>query len=696
MDLNKLIKPKSLAVIGASEKEGFGGDTTRNLLKFSGNLDRVYLVNPKRDTVFDRKCYHSVAEIDDTLDLCIICTPKSTVISLLREAAAKGCGGAVVFASGYGETGAQGKTDEQELIEEADKLGIAVMGPNCAGFANFIDKIFCFAFLVEERDRTGNIGFISQSGQIILGGLDLPYMAFSYCISSGNSCNVTVEDYLQFLVDDPGTKVVAAYLEGITQPAKLTAAFRKAAMIKKPVIVLKTGKSQRSQQLAASHTGSLSGSDQVIRSVMRKYGVIEADDLEELCGTAAAFSWLKELPKGNRTVFMNVSGGEAGVTAELADHFGITLAEYQNETKAFLESLVPEYGSVNNPFDMTAGIGYNTPVMVEAIKAISKDPGVDMIVIGYTITPEVFDATITRMVDAARIACGEGGIKPIVWIPFISHTRDRESADILKSSGVPLLSTGHYAFRCLKAIQNFALFDFEDISASLPDKEIGADFISLSEYDSLRFLQDNGIPIMPPLAIAATLDKALEEAAKLGYPLACKVHSADIQHKSDVGGVKLNIKSSKELEEAWYAIMTSTAEKCPKARVEGVLIRPMLKPGVEMIIGINNDKQFGPTVMIGMGGVFVELFKDVQLALAPLTKKQAEQMIKRLKAFPLLNGYRGSKPCDVDALAGLLVRISEIAAANKNSIKELDINPVFVTEEGVAIADALLIKAKEN
>jgi acetyltransferase len=400
MDMNKLIKPESLAVIGASEKDGFGGDTTRNLLKFSGNLDRVYLINPKRDTVFGRKCYHSVAEVDDTIDLCIICTPKATVIPLLREAAAKGCGGAVVFASGYGEIGAKGKTDEQELIVEANKLGIAIMGPNCAGFANFINKIFCFAFLVEERDRSGNIGFISQSGQIILGGLDLPNMGFSYCISSGNSCNVKVEDYLQFLVDDPDTKVVAAYLEGITQPGKLVETFRKAAMMKKPVVVLKTGKSQRSRQLAASHTGSLSGSDEVMRAVMRKYGVIEVNDLEELCGTAAAFSWLKELPKGNRTVFMNVSGGEAGVTAELADHFEIPLAEYKNETKEFLGSLVPEYGSVNNPFDMTAGIGYNTPVMVNAIKAISKDSGVDMIVIGYTITPEVFDATITHMVDA--------------------------------------------------------------------------------------------------------------------------------------------------------------------------------------------------------------------------------------------------------------------------------------------------------
>lgn len=691
MDLNKLIKPRSVAVIGASEKEGFGGDTTRNLLKFSGNLDRIYLVNPKRDTIFDRKCYHSVTEIDDTVDLCIICTPKKTVIPLLREAATKGCGGAVVFASGYGETGPAGKADEEELISEANKLGIAVMGPNCAGFANFIGHIFCFAFLVEERNRSGNIGFISQSGQIILNGLDTPGMGFSYVVSSGNSCNVKVEDYLQFMVDDPDTKVVAAYLEGISQPAKLTAALAKAAKIKKPVVVLKTGKSQKSQQLAASHTGSLSGSDAVVRAVMRKYGVVEAEDLQELIGIANAFSWLDTLPKGDGTVFMNVSGGEAGITAELAEEYSINLAEFSDKTHKTLSGLVPDYGSVNNPFDMTAGIGYNTPVLVEALKAIAADQGVDMIVLGYNLTPEIFDATMSHMVDAVRIFKEEGGKKPVFWLPFNEHTRNAECAETLKKCGVPLLSTGIYGFRAIKAIQNFAQSEYEDVPVSLPDKELGSSSQALSEYASLCFLRDNGIDI-PPQAVADTVERALAEGKKLGYPLSCKVHSADILHKSDVGGVKLNIKTPEELTAAYKAIMASVKEKCPAAKVEGVLLKPMLKQGVEMIIGINNDKQFGPTVMIGMGGVFVELFKDVQLATAPLSKKQAEAMIRKLKAFPLLDGYRGSKKCDVNALVNLLVKISEMAAANKNSIKELDLNPVFVTDEGVALADALLIE----
>ncbi len=689
LNLNKLLKPNTVAIVGASEKAGFGGDTTRNYLKFSKNLDNLYLVNPGRDTIFGRPAYHSLAEIPVDVDLVILCTPQKTILSLLEQAADKHCGGAVIYASGYSEVGAEGKVLQQELVEKANSLGIAVMGPNCAGFANFIDGIFAFAFLVEERDRRGNIGMLSQSGQIVLGGLDSRTMGFSHVISSGNSCNVKVEDYLDFLVDDEDTKVVAAYIEGITKPAKLIATFRKAALMKKPIVVLKTGKSTKSQQLAASHTGSLSGADKVIRAIFRRYGVIEAGDLNELMGIATAFSWLKKLPEGDRCVFMNVSGGEAGVTADLAEEYGIQLAEYQPETRAALEKLVPDYGSVNNPFDMTAGIGYNTPVMVEAMEAISADENVDVICIGYTITPEVWDDTITHMVEAASIASQNPDMKPVFWLPFIEHTRDKKSADDLRAAQVPLLPTGKYGCDALKKILTFATSEFEDLEAAIPEsvKKAGE---ALSEYESLLFLEKNGVPI-PPQAVAASADEAAAEAKKLGYPLSVKIHSRDIQHKSDVGGVKLNIQDEAGLRKAFDDIMKSCSEKAPDARLSGVLLKPMLKPGVEMIIGVNNDKDFGPMIMIGMGGVFVELFKDVQLAPAPLSAKQAEKMIRSLKSFPLLNGYRGSAKCDVDALADLLVKISEMAAANKETLKELDINPVFVTEDGVAIADALLI-----
>lgn len=689
MNLQKLLKPKTVAIVGASEKAGFGGDTTRNYLKFSRNLEGLYLVNPGRDTLFGRKAYHSLDEVPVDVDLVVLCTPQRTIIPLLRDAARKHCGGAVVFASGYAETGAEGKALQQELVEEANRLGIAVMGPNCAGFANFVDGIFSFAFLVEERERAGNIGMVSQSGQIVLGGLDSYGMGFSHVISSGNSCNVKVEDYLDFLVDDPDTRVVAAYVEGITKPETLVRALRKAAGKKKPVVILKTGRSSKSQELAASHTGSMSGADKVLRAIFRRYGVIEASDHNELCAYATALSWLARLPQGKRCAFMNVSGGEAGITADLADEYGIALAQYSDKTRAFLQTLVPEYGSVNNPFDMTAGIGYNAPAMCSALHAISDDPGVDAICVTYTITPEIWDDTIACMVKAVDMAMGQGGMKPVFWLPLVEHSRHRSSADTLRRAGVPLLPTGRYGCGALKKILDFSTGDYAPTDIALPEKRHTAAH-ALSEYDSLRYLQSHGVEI-PPQAVAVNHEQALEAARELGYPLSVKIHSADIQHKSDVGGVRLNIRNDEQLLEAFDAVMDSCARKAPGAKLEGVLLKPMLKTGAEMIIGVNNDPDFGPMVLIGMGGVFVELFQDVQLAPAPLTMEQARQMIRSLKAYPLLNGYRGSPVCDQEALARLLVDIGRMAAEGKEEIKELDLNPVFVTDQGVAIADALLI-----
>lgn len=693
MELTKLLAPKSVAIVGASERSSFGGDCTRNMFRFSSKDVKIYLVNPKQDTIMGHKCYHSLLEIEDTIDLCIICTPKATVIDILRQAAQKGCGGAVVYASGYRETGAQGAAFEKELVDTANELGIAVMGPNCAGYANFVGGIFAFAFLVEERDRRGNIGLLSQSGQIVLSALDYPELAFSYVISSGNSADVKMEDYLDFLVEDEQTKVVAVYLEGITQPDKFANTLAKAARKRKPVVILKTGRSEKSKQLAASHTGSLSGSDKTLRSLFKKYGVIDVSDIQELFSVAEAFSVMNKLPKGNRAVYMNVSGGEAGVTADLNDLYGIPLAEYSLETRAVLKQLVPEYGSVNNPFDMTAGIGYNAPVMSKALQTISADSSVDFIVIGYTMIPEMWDDTSEHMVQAIEMAQAESRntLKPIFWLSYVEHTRHPETRQRCEQCGVPVLPSGHYGMMVMKKICDFINFHFEDHKLGLPNTSNQAFAVPLSEYDSLCRLKSFGISI-PPQRVAATVEEALAAAEELGYPLSCKIHSPDIQHKSDVGGVKLNLQTPEHLEEAFAEIMKNVSANRPDARLEGVLLKPMLKSGVEIIIGVVNDPQFGPNVMVGLGGVFVELFKDVQMALAPISKNQALQMISSLKSYKLLTGYRGSPKVNIDSLAELLVKVGDFALANKDTLKELDINPVFACEDGVSIADALLVE----
>ncbi|WP_409969362.1 acetate--CoA ligase family protein [Bengtsoniella intestinalis] len=689
MNLEKLLNPRSVAIVGATEKPGFGGDTTRNYLQFSKDLDHLYLVNPRGGELFGRKAYTSLAEIPEDVDMVILCTPEKTILGLLEEAAAKNCGGAVVFASGYGEVGAEGKIKEQLLIETANKLGIAIMGPNCGGFANYGLGRVAFAFLMEDRERAGNIGLVSQSGQIALSGLDTMHYGFSYVISSGNSCNVSVEEYLEFLVDDDGTKVVCAYMESVKKPAALARLLDKAARKKKPVVLLKTGRSTKSQELAASHTGALSGSDKVLRAMFKRYGVIEADDIEEMYSLALTFSTATSLPKGDRIVYMNVSGGEAGVTADLVDDFKLPLAEYNPETKAKLQSLVPSYGSVNNPFDMTAGIGYNTPAMVEAMEAISADENVDAICIDYTITPQIWDQTIAYMVKAVSIVREKETMKPVFWLPFVSHSRHVESIESLAAAGVPMLPTGLYGCRVLRKVLDFANFEYQPFTPSMV-APVGQTAKALSEVDSLCFLEKHGV-VIPPQATAANTEEAMAQAKILGYPLSAKVDSPDILHKSDVGGVKLNIRNDAELCAAFDAIMESCTKAKPDAMIHGVLLKPMLELGAEMIIGVNNDKDFGPMIVVGMGGVFVELLHDVQMRPAPVNHQEAMEMLEQLVSYPLLTGYRGSQPKNVQALADLLVSISQMASQCADQIKELDINPVFVTQDGVSIADALLI-----
>jgi acyl-CoA synthetase (NDP forming) len=693
MNLRELLKPQSLAIIGASEKPGFGGDTTKNLYRYTKNTDRIYLVNPGRDTIFGHKSYHSVSDIDDVVEMVVICTPQKTVIPLLKEAKEKGCKAAVVFASGYSEVGTEGKILQDELMAECEKLDISIMGPNCAGFANFVDEIFLFAFETEERERSGKIGMISQSGQICLSAMDWPCMDFSYLISSGNSSNVKVEDYIEFMVDDEDTEVVIGYVEGINNPETFVRALEKAALKKKPVVLLKTGRSKKSQELANSHTGSLSGSDSAIRAIMRKYGVIQVDDLQSLCAVANMFATIKRMPKDGRFVFMSCSGGESGVAADLADFFNIELADLKPETSAELQAVLPSYATVNNPLDMTAQLGYDTEKLCVTFRALFKDENVDVLSIAYTITEEIFDTTVNYISEAISIVSEDENAKPIIWIPYFEHTRNRENAAILKAAGCPILPSGKGGFEVAKKFSDFISFEYEDIKLKLPEDNQGRETVIYSEYDSGEYLSSKGLKISPQ-ATAETAEDAVKIAEEFGYPIVLKVNSPDIMHKSDVGGVKLNLKNADAVRGAFESIMNSATTKCPDAKINGVLVKPMLEAGLEFIIGVNNDPQFGPMIMVGLGGVFVEIFKDVQLAPVPLSKAQARSMIKQLKGYKLLDGYRGGKKYDIEALIDFIVNIGDIAAAQKNEIKELDINPLFVNEKGVEMADALLVTYK--
>lgn len=697
MELSGLLTPRTLAVVGASEKDGFGGDTCRNIMTFTKDLDKIYFVNPKRETVLGKTCYKSLLDIPAPIDLAIICTPQKVVMSVMEDAVKKGCKGAVIFASGYKEAGETGAKYQKELEDFCNEHEIAVMGPNCAGFANYINDIFSFAFLVDNRDRHGHIGMIAQSGQVCLSAMDTPGMGFSYIISSGNSLNVKVEDYLNYLVDDENTKVVGAYIEGFTKPDVLEEVFRKAALKKKPIVILKTGRSQKASQLASSHTGSLSGSDKAFDAIAEKFGIIRVNDLQEFYGALNAFAILDELPKGSRYMFMNVSGGEAGISADLAYLNQVELADLSEDTVSKLNKVIPSFATATNPLDMTAVLAYDEERVCQCMQIFEKDPEINAIVMAYTITPEILDTTIYHLEEGIALARKSGVKKPIFWLSFVEHSRNEKVMEHLQSMHVPLLPSGQYGLQILNHIGRFSDIKPEEknLELAIPKPAKKKDSVAFSEYDSMMMLKESGMDVGVQ-EVAVSEEEAVSIGQKIGFPVALKIDSPDILHKSDVGGVKLNIKNEEEIRQAYRTIMDNVSRHVPNARIHGILIKPMLDAGLEVITGVNNDPQFGPMVMIGLGGIFVEIFKDVTLYPAPLNKNEALNMIRKLKGYPLLNGYRGGTKYDVDALAEFIVNIAQFACQNKDELKELDINPVFVYEQGkgVAMADALVVKYK--
>ena len=699
MNLNKLLKPTSVAVIGASEKEGFGGDVCRNILSYVEDRSHVYFIHPKRDSVFGVPCYKSISDVPENVDLMVICTSQKTVIPLLQEGAKKGVGGAVVFASGYGEVGtAEGKQNEAELIAAAKELNIAVMGPNCAGFVNYIDNVQAFAFISAKRDRKGSVGVVSQSGQLCLSMMDDPGMRFSYNISAGNGKIVQMEDYMDFLVDDEDTKVVSIYIEGVKNADKFAAVLKKAAEKRKPVVILKAGRSAKGGAIAASHTGSLSGSDASFDAVLKKFGAIRVDDLEELIAMSLMLSTMKRMPEKATFASMNLSGGETGICADVGSLNGIEYPDFTEETLKKLKEQLPSYASPNNPLDMTASLSYDADLYAGALRTVMDDPNIGMVLIGYTLLLEIADPCIHYMYKGIEKVVQEkgGNCKPIAMIPFAENTRNPEYQEKLFQIGVPVLPPPVYAFKLLRHLADFIAYEPEtktlELAVGHPKSE---ETQALSEHESKQELKVYGV-LVPDEVIVTSKEEAAQFTKNHPDPLVMKVESADILHKSDVGGVKLNVCGPEAAEKAYEEIMESVTAKRPDAHINGILTVPMLDAGVEIIIGVNNDPQFGPMIMVGMGGVFVEVFKDVALYPAPLKEEEALEMLKSLKSFKLLNGYRGTEKCDIKALCQTIVAISNYAQTNKDVLKELDINPLFVYPEGkgVGVADALIVKRK--
>lgn len=699
MDMNKLMRPRSLVVVGASDKRGMVGGATKSSV-LSAIEKHVYYLNPKYDTVNGRICYHSLSELPEVPDCILICTPAKTVAPYLREAGKMGIGAAVVLASGFSEERTEeAKTLSDEVKSICEQYDIALCGPNCIGIVNGMDKVCVTAnfdetmTMLQPGSRRG-IGAVAQSGYISSGFNNPDCDRLACVVSAGNSIVCGLEDYLLYYAQDDRINCIAAYIEGISKPKVLEQALTIAAQKRKPVVVLKAGSSEKGGFAAASHTGSLAGNYRSAESVLKKFGVIVTQSLQELVSTARMFAVLDgNLPQTTGVAGINFSGGENTLCADSCERHGIPLPAFAPATTETIRSVVPPYATPANPLDATTALFSEQEKVRALFRAVRDDPSIGLVTLGNDVGLHSEPKDITCAEILSELSAGEG-IAPTVVIPSFEKPRNPDILRKFESAGIPVLSTGETAYASIRHLLDFAAFRPESVtlSLSLPDTQPKPGRRTLSEAASKSALAEVGVPF--PAQQLITSEHELDEALdRFPFPLVMKIDSPDIPHKTEAGGVRLNIGSREEAHTALRDILSGCRAYAPEARINGVMLQEQLKPGLEVLIGVSNDRQFGPLMLCGLGGVFAEVLKDTALYPCPLSTEEARSMILSLKSRKLFEGYRGGAPLDTDALAELITAVSSYVCAHKEELAELDLNPVFVYErgKGVCAADALIV-----
>jgi acyl-CoA synthetase (NDP forming) len=666
---------------------------------------RVYPVNPKVKQLYGLQCFPTIAAIDDQIDLAVIMVRDA--VTALRECAEKGCKFVVVFTAGFSETGAEGAAKEAELARIARSAGIRLFGPNTNlnAFETFVDFPGKKVALVTQ---SGN------QGRPIVQGQELG-VGFSYWIPTGNEVDLEAADFIQYFATHEETGVVAAYIEGFRDPVRLRRAADACVKARKPIVLIKVGRSEAGMRMAQAHTGHLTGSDRVVDGLFRQYGIVRVDDLDELLEFSSLFARLPR-PRGNRVCVYGISGGTSALMSDLLGARGLPVPELAPDTQRRLRAIIPDYLTVRNPVDNGAAI-IKTGKGPAIIDAMADDPNTDFIVTPIAgALPGLTETFAEELVELHR-----SGRKPsaVVWAsPLIDDPAFR----ILVEGRVPLFRS----FRnCVKALDAyFAYHAFAERYVSPLDgtgpgaaagravpavgqapreaaagQGAGAAIAgrrgktgALSEADSKRLLAAYGIPVTRE-EVARTREEAVAVARRVGFPVAAKISSPDILHKSEAGLVRLGIASEADLERAFAELEAAARAAFPDATIDGILVQEMVHGGQEVMLGVSVDPHFGPTVLFGLGGLFVEALEDVALRPTPLSRADAEAMVGEIRGRKVLQGWRGAPPADTDAIVDAIVRLARLAQDHGGELRELDVNPimVFPRGQGLKALDALVV-----
>ncbi|MFC1659962.1 acetate--CoA ligase family protein [Gemmatimonadota bacterium] len=693
LKLDPFFRPESIAVVGASRNPGtIGYQIVDNLLRhrFTGV---IYPVNPYARTIHSILAYPSVTEVPGEVDLAVIVVPKELVLEVADACGEKGVKALVVISAGFKEVGGEGVAREKELVKLVRRHGMRLVGPNCMGLLNTAEDISMNATFAPTMPPAGATSFLSQSGA--LGVTILDYAAeygigIHQFVSIGNKPDVSGNDLIEHWEDDPGTRVILMYLESFGNPRHFTRIARRVSR-KKPIAVVKSGRTPAGALAASSHTGALAGADLAIDALLDQCGVLRANSIEELFDFAMAFENLPA-PAGNRVAIVTNAGGPGIIIADACESLGLNVVELSPATQAGLRSVFPAEASVRNPVDMIASATAESYRI--ALTTVLEDPNVDAAIAAFVPPLGVKQIDVAEsIVDAAALRTD----KPVLAVLMGREGLPQGRAE-LKEAGIPAYIFPESAARALAAMHRHRewterpqlppeTFRVEgEVVTGILDRVQAAGRTRLTELEALKVFQAYGIPTIP-YRVAHSEEAAVTAAEELGYPVVLKVLSPEVVHKTDVGGVRVDLRSSEETAAAYQDILRSVREARPDARMEGVLVESFLKAGREVIVGMSTDPRFGPVLMFGLGGIYVEALKDVSFRVQPVTKADAQEMIRDIRGFPLLEGVRGEAGADLDLLVEVIQRVSQLVG-DHDRIEELDLNPFLVFEEGGMAVDA--------
>lgn len=687
--MEKFFRPSSVAVIGASQKNGkIGHDVLLNLIEY-GYKGKIYPINPNDKEIMGLKAYPSVLEIKGDIDLAVFAIPAPTVPEVLKECGRKGVKAAIVITAGFKETGPEGKKLETQLAETGKEFGIRILGPNCLGL--ICKESLLNASFAGVSPLPGDIAFFSQSGALCTAILDWAVkekIGFSKFISLGNKADISETTLLKALGDDPDTKVILGYIEDVKDGQEFMR-LAKEVTAKKPVIIYKAGGTKAGARAASSHTGSLAGSEAAFNAAFAQTGIIRAATIEDLFDYAVAFSYQK-LPKGDKLAIITNAGGPGIIAIDAVERSQFAkVAQLSKETVDYLRSSLPRNAALNNPVDV---IGDADEARYKiAINAVLKDPNVDGAIV--ILTPQ----SNSKIKETAECLAQAPHDKP-VFTSFIGGKLVEKGLTVLQENRIPNYRFPERAissFDVMVKYKNIRETPREAVKTFKVDKEKVKNIIDeavrtgqkeIPEYLARDIIESYGFRL-PKSVLAKDANEAVAAAEKAGYPVVMKIASPDILHKSDVGGVSVNLKSAKEVEGAFNEMVQKAKKAVPNANVLGVLIQEMVAGGKEVIVGMTKDAQFGPMLMFGLGGIYVEVLKDVSFRIAPITSREASEMINGIRSVALLKGARGEKPADIESIKDSLLRLSQMVTEFP-MIRELDINPlkVFSVDQGGSVA----------